>query len=769
MSFRRVGVAVVLALGALFFVEDVVELYGSGVTERGAAVTLRVSRPDGVDSAGGVSVEVAPPEDPDRGVEPPQAPPGANVSVVRWARDWSYEGLSACVTEPVPLKAASALPIGGAFAMSLWFRAVPHDSYWHKGTWKSLVTYSGPVLVLARRSRRGAAPSAPLRHEEPILSISVIPSRPTKRSIRWNSTAGEVRLVCRWRGRDAVSGSSFESDDIADLNWHRLDVIATQQGAVDVYVDGQRRITARIPAEAVKRLFADDNGPPSLFVGCAPDHIWVPGADHNRCGPPPAFRGQLARFVAWRSRDAALLSRLARSGGLSSSGPPSGGYVPSPPEAPWTGGLLARADASQCRGATPGRPYSLLLIGHLRTFGFTGNLAPIYCAHHSNPFNTVLVVPAQTLYVNAARRPRLAEATPPSWHTIRAWWSAVQGKLFPPSTAACSSLDVEVVSEADRAGAERALFDSVRGTLTKLGIDHGAFRAATRGSDLFLARVTQMLTAYRYFLLRRAHERALRRWSEAYGSDMKPHDLVVVSRPDMQFFVQVSGLGPVASALRARPDTVYGFWDPNDFFDDRVLITSRLVVDRLLRIDHACKWSATWLNASSALRMDIAVAAEGDRLWGGKGPVLLWDYLLDMELVATRVHTMERAVFGEYNQYAQCSSEPLLRCEFFAGRGRDDGCRARPACAAYPATKRTPFNMTKAAVHEFNFTVTQTRKNGVKPGYFPRVGRTNPKGYAYRRYMLRKQVAAELDHVRRTCVRRSADDPDWDRRIGVRS
>jgi len=122
-------------------------------------------------------------------------------------------------------------------------------------------------------------------------------------------------------------------------------------------------------------------------------------------------------------------------------------------------------------------------------------------------------------------------------------------------------------------------------------------------------------------------------------------------------------ISPIVEYLNKNPRTVFGFWEANDYFEDRVVLTSRYVVDQILSIDHVCKWESTWLNSSSLLAMHVANYSEDtDPEWGTIGPSVLWDYLLDFELVADEIFALDSSMFGGFFQYRSCRTNPALKC-----------------------------------------------------------------------------------------------------------
>jgi len=270
------------------------------------------------------------------------------------------------------------------------------------------------------------------------------------------------------------------------------------------------------------------------------------------------------------------------------------------------------------------------------------------------------------------------------------------------------------------------------------------------------------LTSFRYQYLREAHTQGLKAYKEEHGKPMPSDQLIILTRPDIQYKKEIPGLFNIQDRLRENPKLVFGFWDAYDLLDDRVVLLSRAVMDLIVGIDHVCKWESTWFNQSSKLRMHVSNTSQKME-WDQNGPSVLWDFLLDLEICAESVYAMDPFDFGDYFQYKDsvCMVEAAHECaeDRTINRGYIDvedleTCRdiCRPFGGDTPA-----FNISYVNERKLDFSLDlKARRQGSGLGEFPRVERTNTKGYFLRRVRNKEPILRELEDVRARCVIRSS-------------
>ncbi|GAB5354433.1 hypothetical protein AAMO2058_000118400 [Amorphochlora amoebiformis] len=625
--------------------------------------------------------------------------------------------------------------------VSLWFRCMPREIIWKKGSRAKYITFGGPLITLKHRADAGTI----------VVGLQLDPAPPDSPA---NTTAfASFHLTTFLDGK--IHSAKNISAPLADLQWHQVRLfLDTRSGVISASVDQSIETSTTLKFKYGKAVF-NSRREFDMFFGGSPDMSFCPWCDRHNCPMGPVFHGQLFRPQLYNT------STLPH---LPSHSPCHPAMLRlNPHELVYTNGTrkftlhTAECPAPSSSNTPSPLPHVLYIIGHLRTFPFTQHFGPFLCPqlNISRSFLTVMAVPEHHIYT-PERFKTLPQLVAGSEKVIKDWWGGVGYRLF--SKFPCNSLSAIVLSEEARAKAldllrnpvrekwpwARDSYDSVK--LKQLGLSHPRFLAGT----------TIRLTAYRYHYLREAHAEGLRRYKQEHGIEMPVDQIIIFSRPDIQYRYRIGELSNVVKRLKVNPNLVFGFWDGYDLFDDRVLLTSRQVVDKLLHIDHNCKWEATWFNESSMLRMHLANLTRENE-WGGKGPVVLWDFLLDVELVSEVVYSMMNDYFGEYFQYRWCILQPGRQCgvQTVLSKGLPKK-RATSSCNHICGTfsgNPGPFNMSDVDDRKLDFTEEMDgRRLAAKVGYYPRVARGNTKGYYFRRVRNRPAILRELENVRMKCV-----------------
>jgi len=649
------------------------------------------------------------------------------------------------------------------FGITLKFRMMRRNTVWYKGSSSRAryISYGGPVFTLASRKLKREDPSE-TQPAIPAISVSVIPGFPPKEDFFLTNTSCDIYLQVLPRARvsDPASGHPVVRRPLADLEWHTLALKVTEKGKISLYIDGSV-IYETFSGDGIRDSLGESLLSLSdIYVGAAPDAQFCAGCDIPACGLNTVFHGQIAHVSLWTFHSQHPQTLNAFGEFMEES--PQRVHAQNQAEVAWKqihgeeeilSGESSATDSYTCSKPDV-NPRVLYMIGHLRTFEYTASLSSYLCPG-TDPYVTVLATPSLLHGIAPELGPIFPNLIPDSLSVTRAWWKYLGSRLIEQThrNTGCDRIHAISIPESSREMALSTLLQPLQEKWEWASIPYDNIRRRSQHPSFFMA-TTIRLTAYRYELLRLAHAKGMKHFREAYGKEMPENHLIIVSRPDLIMTESVPNLDEIVAHIRRNPLTVFGFWDGNDYFDDRILLTSRKVVEGILKLDHVCKWKYSWLNETSLFKMHVSNLSKEEK-WGEKGPSVLWDFLLDLELVAEDIYAMPSENFGRFTQYSVCKPDPGLNCaraKAFGTQAKQEDHYCKDVCGGFKEYAK-PINISWILNdRRIDWNKMWDIRHSSRRGEWPVAGRGLAKGYINKRVEGSEAFPRERALIRERCM-----------------